>query len=352
MSRSVYRKLVFSPILHNTKTPLLLSVLGFLTVVVVSVFIVKPAQAGFFSFLSKFLDKSSAGVVYNTQTVPLLRAPQSSGVAFAIGGTSINFVEGSSILPVVGPLGSVADVENYKLDQITTYTVREGDNLSQIANMFGIDVRTLYWANDLKRGDLIRTGDVLVILPISGLKYEIKEGDTIKTIAKKHKGDVDEIIAFNNFLPGDTLEVGVTIIIPNAELSPIPRYVSKSRVRGSGGPTLWGYFGRPISGGRRSQGLHGFNAVDLANGCRNPVFASAPGDVLVARNFGWNGGYGKYVVVAHPNGTQTVYAHLSSVLVSVGQYLPQGWNIGTVGTTGHSTGCHVHFEIRGARNPF
>ena len=74
--------------------------------------------------------------------------------------------------------------------------------------------------------------------------------------------------------------------------------------------------------------------------------------MLVARGSGWNGGYGSYIVIAHPNGTQTVYAHLSKVFVSVGQYTAQGFNIGNVGSTGNSTGCHIHFEVRGAKNPF
>lgn len=305
------------------------------------------ANAGIFSFLEKLLgggEKEAA--LYNSQNIPLLKAPATTNPKMATGGAVINFVEDSSLLPVVGPMGSVADVETYKLDQITTYTVREGDTLSKIADMFGVSVATIYWANDLKRGDLIKTGDILVIFPIDGLQVAVKKGDTIKSLAAKYKGDAQEIIDNNPDLPADGhLEEGMTIFIPNAELAAVPRY---SSVRGSGWPDIAGYFMRPIFGGRKSQGLHGFNAVDLAVGCLTPVYASAVGTVIVARNYGWNGGYGKYVVIAHPNGTQTVYAHLSQVFVSVGQYVPQGFVIGTVGSTGNSSGCHVHFEIRGA----
>src|SRR3989338_8263775 len=154
-----------------------------------------------------------------------------------------------------------------------------------------------------------------------------------------------------NGIENDSLVIGSTIIIPNAELSPVPTQ-SKTIVRGAGGPSLSGYFIRPISGGRKSQGLHGFNGVDLANSCGTPIIASASGTVLIARASGWNGGYGRYVVIAHPNGTQTVYAHMTNVSVTPGQYVQQGWQIGTLGSTGQSTGCHIHFEVRGARNPF
>jgi murein DD-endopeptidase MepM/ murein hydrolase activator NlpD len=80
--------------------------------------------------------------------------------------------------------------------------------------------------------------------------------------------------------------------------------------------------------------------------------ASASGKVIVAKSGGWNGGYGSYVVISHPNGTQTLYGHLSAVTVSVGDEVSQGQTIGRMGSTGKSTGVHLHFEIRGARNPF
>ena len=80
--------------------------------------------------------------------------------------------------------------------------------------------------------------------------------------------------------------------------------------------------------------------------------ASASGEVIISRAGGWNGGYGSYVVIKHSNGTQTLYAHNSRNNVSVGDYVNQGDIIAFVGSTGKSTGPHVHFEIRGARNPF
>ena len=315
------------------------------------IFLANPTHAGLFSFLEKLLAEEKNPNSYNSQNLPILSSSLNlSAIANAIGGAPINFVEESSLLPVMGPMGSIADVDTYKLDQITTYTVQPGDSLSKIAKMFGVSVGTIYWANDLKRGDLIKEGAVLVILPVSGIQHEIKKGETIESIAKKYKSDAEEIVVFNSINPDD-LKVGETIIIPNAELGLVPLYQTNI-VRGNNGPNFAGYFVRPILGGRKSQGLHGYNGIDLATSCGSPVFASASGTVLVARSWGWNGGYGNYIVIAHPNGTQTVYAHLLGVRISVGQYTTQGSVIGSIGTTGHSTGCHLHFEIRGAKNPF
>ena len=319
----------------------------------------RQAKAGFLSFLDGFFGVQAEETSGNFQNMPLPQAPLSFNPAdaVAVGGASLNFVGDSALLPVVGPMGSLADIDTYKLDQITTYTVHKGDSLSKIADMFGVSVSTIYWANDLKRGDLINTGDVLVILPVSGIQYQIKKGDTAQSLAKKFKSDAADIIAFNDLPADGLLVVGDTIIIPDAEMGAMP--CRPAMVRGTGGTELIGYFMRPIAGGRNSRatasnphGLHGLNGVDLATSCGTPVYSSASGTVLVARSSGWNGGYGKYVVISHSNGTQTVYAHLSSIFASVGQYVVQGSNIALVGNTGNSTGCHIHFEVRGAKNPF
>ena len=102
--------------------------------------------------------------------------------------------------------------------------------------------------------------------------------------------------------------------------------------------------------GRRSQGIHGYNGVDIAAPAGTPIVASASGDVIIARSAGWNGGYGNYIVIKHDNGTQTLYAHMSSLAVSGGT-VEKGELIGYVGISGRATGYHLHFEVRGAKNP-
>ncbi|MDP3934974.1 MAG: M23 family metallopeptidase [Candidatus Giovannonibacteria bacterium] len=315
------------------------------------------ARAGFFSFLGNLFGSGQSNASsYNSQNLPLLKAPSAADPKAATGGAVMNIVEDSSLFPVIGPMGSLADFETYKLDQITTYTVQPEDNLSKIAKMFNRSVSDIYWANNLKNGDLVKAGDTLIIFPISGFPYTVKKEDTAQSLAKKFKSDAQEIINANsefNLPANGPLEEGITIIIPDIEIE-VPQYAP---VRGSGSPSLPGYFMRPIVGGRNSRatasnphGYHGYNnsGVDLAASCLTPVYASAGGTVIVARNQGWNGGYGKYVVIAHSNGTQTVYAHLSYVIVKVGDHVEQGQQIGSIGSTGNSSGCHVHFEIRGA----
>ncbi len=293
----------------------------------------------------------------NSQNISLLASVSSPFGDSGLGGGGITIVNQSALLPDVGPLGSVADIstedgiENFS-GRVSLYVVREGDNLSKIAKLFGVSVNTIVWANDIAGVNTIRTGQVLVILPVTGVRYTVKTGDTLASIAKKFKGSEEEISQFNGLI-NEKLTVGQKIIIPDGEAPYSPPAVQKQGfVSGSGGPNYSGYYLRPIEGGRKSQGLHGYNGVDLANGCGMPIVASASGDVIVSRSGGWNGGYGNFIIISHLNGTQTLYSHNSSNIVSAGWHVVQGQVIGYTGATGNATGCHVHFEVRGAKNPF
>jgi murein DD-endopeptidase MepM/ murein hydrolase activator NlpD len=185
------------------------------------------------------------------------------------------------------------------------------------------------------------------------VQHTVKKGDTPASIAKLYKADVDEIVSYNAFTEGAKLVAGDVVIVPDGELTPPPTLRGPTSVpRGTGGPEYAGYYLRPSLGGRKTQGLHGYNGVDLATFYGAAVFASAKGQIIIARANGYNGGYGSYVVVSHPNGTQTLYAHLSTVIVSEGQEVLQGQVIGAIGSSGKSTGPHLHFEVRGAKNPF
>ncbi len=319
------------------------------------------ANAGFFSFFEGLFGSKSFNeetLKTNSQTVALLESALNPNTENGRGGIDITIVNQNALLPDSGPLGTIADIEEEKpiSDQISVYIVREGDNLSQIAKMFGVSVNTIIWANDINRGDLIKTGQELVILPITGIRYTVKKGDTLKSIAGKLRGNADEIAEFNNLDPSKTLAVGQTITIPNGEYAApkISRRYSR-KIRSANRYSYSGYYMRPIRGGRKTQGIHGYNGVDLAVACGSPVVASASGDVIISKTRGWNAGAGKYIVIKHPNNTQTLYAHLSDNIVFKGWHVVKGQVIGYVGSTGLSTGCHTHFEIRGRnapRNPF
>jgi murein DD-endopeptidase MepM/ murein hydrolase activator NlpD len=248
------------------------------------------------------------------------------------------------------PVGDEELTSEY--DRISIYVVHKGDTLPAIAKMFDVSVNTIRWANDIK-GNTITVGQTLVILPISGISHTVKKGDTLASIAKMHKGDLEEIMSYNNLPKNAKLAIGDVIIVPDGEISaPVSRPSGTGGGKGYSGPSYEGYYMRPIIGGVKTQGIHGHNAVDLASYSGAKIMASAAGIVLIARDSGWNGGYGDYVVIKHDNGTQTLYAHLSGIAVSTGDYVEQGDTIGYMGTTGRSTGIHLHFEIRGAKNPF
>ena len=314
-----------------------------------------PVHAGIFSFLGEiFSSREELVFDKNSQNVTLLRAALNPDPNPAKGGGDVKIADGSALVSDNGPLGTRGDIAPVpRLEQISVYVVREGDSLSQIANLFNVTTDTIIWANDIGKGGVIHEGQVLVILPVSGVQYTVQKGDTLASIAKKYSVEAEEIISFNEIHEGHILAVGDSIIIPDGK---VPQSYSTTPttgaiVRGATSPSVDGYYASPVQGYKKSQGLHGYNAVDLAAPTGTPILASAMGEVIISRT-GWNGGYGNYVVIAHSNGTQTVYAHNSSNIVYAGQTVVQGQVIGYVGSTGRSTGAHLHFEVRGAKNPF
>jgi len=233
-------------------------------------------------------------------------------------------------------------------NEISVYVVREGDSLSQIAEMYGVTSNTIKWANDIASSNGIQPGDTLVILPIAGVQHEVAEGDTLASIIDEYDADTDEVLAFNGLTEDSVLTVGDEIMIPGGELHSAPVAGATYAASNGGGGSL----SHPVPGALRTQGIHGYNAVDLAAGHGTAIRAAGSGEVIVAKASGWNGGYGNYVVIRHANGVQTLYAHLSSVSVGVGTWVNAGATIGAMGNTGRSTGTHLHFEVRGGYNPF
>lgn len=310
------------------------------------------ASAGLFSIFLKGPGDQNLLTTKNIQNMTLLVA-----IATPLNNSqTLNapVVEKNALVSDIGPSGSASEVLIHKSgsDQISTYVVHKGDTLSQIAEMFDVTVNTIKWGNDLSSNTL-KEGQTLVILPISGIKYTVVKGDTVASIAKKYKGDQGEIMAYNNLQKSDSLIVGSEIIVPDGEVTTSSSVVSSGV--SSGLKEYAGFYMRPIVGGIKTQGIHGNNAVDLAAPIGTPIMAAADGVVIIARFGGWNGGYGNYIVIRHSNGTQTLYAHTSKINVSSGDTVSRGDIIGAVGNSGKvsgPTGAHVHFEIRGARNPF
>lgn len=323
------------------------------------------SRAGLFSSLTRFfgvslpqVEESGFSFIPESQAAADAsaldaenRLPDSDGREDESGPASV--VQNNALLAPLNPLGTMSAAASPE-GQIFVYTIRSGDTLSGIAKSFGVSVNTILWANSISSERLLKTGDQIVILPVSGVKHKVQKGDTLSSVARKYQATVEDIRQFNGLAPGEGLVPGMSIIVPNGELresAPLGSSAGEPRSF-STLPNFGGFYARPIVGGRRSRGLHGFNGVDLASSCGLPVLASADGAVLLARASGWNGGYGRYLVLAHANGTQTLYAHLKEISVGVSRSVRQGEVIGTIGSSGNSTGCHVHFEVRGARNPF
>lgn len=305
---------------------------------------------------------SEEDIIKKIEAAPFLVSESTSSTIegntglYATGGSfspTLATTQGSAFLPYTGPETFATKPQTGRVE-IVNYTVKSGDTASGIAQSFGITVETLLWSNELSSINRIKPGDELTILPVNGVLYEVKRGDTLASIAKKYKSDVDKILRFNDIESASHIFEGQTIIIPDGvKPAPVPtrglvrsapRYASRLQ-------NLDSYFIRPATGGI-SQWLHGNNGIDIAGGCWQPVYSAAAGTVGIAVGNGrWNGGFGNYVTIQHSNGLRTLYAHFIQTVAAPGQQVAQGQLIGYTGSTGRSSGCHLHWEVHGARNP-
>ncbi len=287
--------------------------------------------------------------VGNSQTMDLLEGYLNINPA-GTGGAVVAIVDNSA-LSSDDDSGSFIDLGKSGTGQISLYTVRAGDTVGGIAEMYGVSVNTIVWANDLKSKTL-KEGQELIILPISGVKHNVKSGDTIQSVAKKYKADLDDVLSYNGLEAGSKIVVGDVIIVPDGVVNANASVGTAGKPASTQAAVTSGYYIRPLKSGIKTQGIHGYNGIDIGASVGTPIMASAGGTVIIAKGSGYNGGYGLYVAIKHSNGTQTLYGHMSQVNVSVGEQVEQGQIIGAVGNTGRSTGPHLHFEIRGAKNPF
>lgn len=240
-------------------------------------------------------------------------------------------------------------------DSVIEYEIKSGDVIGKIAQQYGVSVQTILSANNMNTRSIIRPGNILKIPPGDGVMYVVAKGDTISKIAKLYGVSGDEILKFNN-LNQKTLQVGKQILIPGAKKLPTKVVVKKSVV----GPTKVGPVSKtpsqaPVStagyiwpsGARIITQYYGLRhtGIDIAGATGLPNYAARDG-VVVKSQCGYNGGYGCYIILDHGNGVQTLYGHNSQLLVSPGEYVTQGQVIALLGSTGRSTGPHIHFEVR------
>jgi len=232
-------------------------------------------------------------------------------------------------------------------EEVETYLVQEGDTLGRIAERYGLNLSTILWANQLTIRSTIRPGQELTILPKDGVVYKVVSGDTISRIARRYDVEADQILDENQLASTDTLQIGQTLLIPGGEpfqaapriTAPVANLFSPpSKVAPSGGGWLWPTDWRVITQyyGWRHTG------VDIDGDYSTFSYAARDGVVIYS---GWRGGYGLTIEVDHGDGYVTRYAHHSKNLVARGEVVNAGQALARTGTTGRSTGTHLHFEI-------
>lgn len=259
------------------------------------------------------------------------------------------------LLAAANKAGANTMISSLPKGETTEYRVQNGDTISSISQKFGVSMDTIIWGNSLKSVDAIKVGQIIKILPVSGVKHLVKRGETIYSIAKDYKVDAQNIIdyPFNTFANDETfaLAAGQELIIPDGikpkEISVDTTKTIAKTVAPIPGVVGEGNFMWPTSGYISQKYYWYHQAVDIANPGNPDVVASQGGTVIAA---GWNaGGYGNYAVIDHGNGYTTLYAHMlnNSVIVKSGQRVVQGQKLGVMGSTGRSTGTHLHFEVKG-----
>ena len=221
------------------------------------------------------------------------------------------------------------------------YKVLKGDSVSKIAAAFSVSMDAIIASNGITNARSLREGEVLRIPNMDGIPYTVKKGDSLSKISTSMGVPLDAILDAND-IQSDIIHVGMTLFIPGARMKREDLRLALGELfiyplKGSVLSSPFGWRNDPISGVRRHHA-----AVDLSAPQGTPVKAAMEGKVAA---LGFNMTYGNFIILEHPGGFQTMYAHLHSVSVKKGDQVNQGVQIGTVGTTGYSTGPHLHFAV-------
>jgi len=266
------------------------------------------------------------------------------------------------------------DIPSQSRFEIQVYTVEKGDSLFSIAAKFGLEPTTILWGNSdtlMDNPDNIQPGEKIKILPVNGVLYQWHAGDGLNGVSEYFNVTPEDIInwpgnGLNKETIGDyakpNIPVGKELVVPGGRrefsswMAPTIRRdnPASARILGAGhcdpvttgpignGVFYWPTTERRISGYEYNPPIHW--GIDIGGELGNPIYAMEAGVVVYA---GWNDwGYGNLVIIDHGDGWQSLYGHLSQVLVSCGDYITQGGQlIGYMGSTGKSSGPHLHFEI-------
>ncbi len=249
---------------------------------------------------------------------------------------------GDTALPTFRPDNEISDIAMPALDYIV-YAVKQGDMVGEIAAKYGISQDAIISVNRLRNTRSLQIGQLLKIPSLDGIAYTVKKGDTPGTLADNYKISLEKLALVNNISDDNVLKAGAAVFLPDAKLD----WITIQEINGD-------LFRTPIHGGYRITSRYGWrrdpftgmrsfhNGIDLATHRGTPIYAALVGTVVAT---GYSKVYGNYVIIRHHSGYQTLYGHMQSILTSRGNYVTPQVKIGTVGTTGRSTGPHLHFTV-------
>ncbi|MBI5728197.1 MAG: M23 family metallopeptidase [Candidatus Magasanikbacteria bacterium] len=231
------------------------------------------------------------------------------------------------------------------------YTIQPGDTLSTIAERFGVSVETILWENNLRVTALLRIGQQLTILPTSGVSHRVVRGETVQSIARRYGVTIEDIQKQNGLTRNQSLAIGTRLTIPGARqfrvatpqrpLSPL-RTLRDTIAPQIQSPTIGRLFWPTTSRKLNQYFTWRHTGIDIDGDYTSPVYAADDGIVSVS---GWGVGYGIHIDIDHGKGLKTRYGHNSKNFVRVGERVKRGQLIGMIGSTGRSTGPHIHFEV-------
>ena len=331
--------------LFKNKIFLSVSVIVFIILFNLSIFAIKNKSNNNFYFNKKFdnSDKTYRKILseMNPETNDIIenylpKIPQITSIANIDGKVSeifYDYISSDNTLNSDGVIG-------VKYEE---YTIGEGENLTTISRKIGVNLDTLVSVNKITNANKLKPGQKIIIPNRNGLLYTIKQNENIEEVASKYDIQLNRILAFNKIDEMSDIEIGDDIFLPGAKYTLDERIekfgqmfslpVTVTRIS-----SLFGYRVHPITKVRTKH-----TGVDIPGSLNTPVYAARKGKVIFA---GYSGGYGNLVIVRHDKGYTTYYGHLNKITTKIGANVGVGVMIGRMGSTGNSTGSHLHFEVR------
>lgn len=299
--------------------------------------------------------EASAEIVETARRTPRRPVKLAAVGVTGIGGADETDAAAGTEQPLLTAVGALPTEETQTRTGPVDYAVEGGDTVSLVAAKFGLGYKSILWSNNITESSLIKPGDVLKIPPVDGVLYTVAKGENLNALVTKYHADLAGTLDVNHLPDPSAIAVGQTITLvggeppqapapprarsPFFDVSPDPGAGPVGR-RVAGAGFLW-----PTPNRRINQYFRGYRhtGIDIEGTYSSPIYAAADGRVEYVSFQRY--GYGYHVIINHGGGRETLYSHASKIFVRVGQHVDRGQTIAMVGSTGRSSGTHVHFEI-------